>query len=64
MKYLRSWPCAALLALAGCASVDEYRAPRVDMPDTAGGLGALQSVGPCVELATGSVASSTHPSGV
>ncbi|NML14909.1 flagellar basal body L-ring protein FlgH [Azohydromonas caseinilytica] len=34
MKYLRHWPGVALLALAGCASVDEYRAPRVDMPDT------------------------------
>jgi flagellar L-ring protein precursor FlgH len=26
---------AALLALGGCASVNEYRAPRVEMPDTA-----------------------------
>jgi Flagellar basal body L-ring protein len=25
---------AALLALGGCASVNEYRAPRVEMPDT------------------------------
>ena len=26
---------AALLALGGCASVNDYRAPRVEMPDTA-----------------------------
>ncbi|WP_043458702.1 flagellar basal body L-ring protein FlgH [Azohydromonas australica] len=40
MKFPRTMPLAAaalaaLLALGGCASVNEYRAPRVEMPDTA-----------------------------